>query len=548
MDRLYAVNRYWLLLTCLLASVYVVSASDASAQQFPYMAYVTSEQAYVRSGPGQRHYPTGQIPEGFAVEVYRHDGAGWCAIRPPERSFSWVSSHQVRPFDTGIVEVVSESVVARVGSQISPNRSAVQVLLPKGERVELIPATEDDDPRWIRIAAPAGEFRWIAADALSRQPPVEAAPLPKSSANSSESGWSRQSEHTLSEHTRTEAGGQPNAFDHLSQSANRAQTESQFDAPIKIPTSKPVPSKPETLTQMDPNAVDPNAVDVVPGSPAELQLAQFQSQAAGLSPPGLFDGSNGAAVPTMSSAQSSQPRVRFDGSLATWSHSAPVGSLDVDNVEELEVRLSQAVVQPPKQWELGPLEAAANDLLAETKSPPVRAQLREVLERIARFQEVQQRYNNLASPTLSSSVARDPIAADPFASTDANNSNSSTLTGLSSNIRARALQDLEGQAIRGGSGSRASARDAIASVNKPLYAATGLLKPVISKRAEAPQYALVDERGKVVSFVTPTPDLNLNPYVGRRIGVHGTRGFMPEYRRAHVTAGRVTLIEGTVRR
>ena len=55
-------------------------------------------------------------------------------------------------------------------------------------------------------------------------------------------------------------------------------------------------------------------------------------------------------------------------------------------------------------------------------------------------------------------------------------------------------------------------------------------------------------KGDVVSFVTPTPDLNLKPYVGRRIGVNGTRGFMTEFRRAHVTAGRVTPIDAPLRR
>jgi hypothetical protein len=34
--------------------------------------------------------------------------------------------------------------------------------------------------------------------------------------------------------------------------------------------------------------------------------------------------------------------------------------------------------------------------------------------------------------------------------------------------------------------------------------------------------------------------VNLQSYVGQRIGVLGNRGFMPEYRRAHVTASRVT--------
>jgi hypothetical protein len=43
--------------------------------------------------------------------------------------------------------------------------------------------------------------------------------------------------------------------------------------------------------------------------------------------------------------------------------------------------------------------------------------------------------------------------------------------------------------------------------------------------------------------VTASPDVNLQAYVGKRIGVLGNRGFMPEYRRAHVTASRVTPLE-----
>ena len=62
-------------------------------------------------------------------------------------------------------------------------------------------------------------------------------------------------------------------------------------------------------------------------------------------------------------------------------------------------------------------------------------------------------------------------------------------------------------------------------------------------RDRAPRYALVDDHGDVVTFVTATAELNLQPYVGKRIGVRGSRGFMPEYRRAHVTASRVTSLE-----
>src|SRR5207248_2537447 len=72
------------------------------------------------------------------------------------------------------------------------------------------------------------------------------------------------------------------------------------------------------------------------------------------------------------------------------------------------------------------------------------------------------------------------------------------------------------------------------------YDAVGILRPVVSRRPGAPQFALVDERGQVVSFVTSTPDLNLQPYLGHRVGVVGNRGYIPEFQRANVTAARVT--------
>ena len=72
------------------------------------------------------------------------------------------------------------------------------------------------------------------------------------------------------------------------------------------------------------------------------------------------------------------------------------------------------------------------------------------------------------------------------------------------------------------------------------YDAVGILRPVVSRRPGAPQFALVDDQGQVVTFITATPDTNLQPYLGRRIGVTGSRGYIPEFRRPHVTAGRVT--------
>jgi hypothetical protein len=76
----------------------------------------------------------------------------------------------------------------------------------------------------------------------------------------------------------------------------------------------------------------------------------------------------------------------------------------------------------------------------------------------------------------------------------------------------------------------------------------GILRPVVSHRPGAPQFALVNPQGQVVAFVTASPDMNLQPYVGQRIGVTGNRGYIPEFRRAHVTAGRVTPLNERILR
>ena len=80
------------------------------------------------------------------------------------------------------------------------------------------------------------------------------------------------------------------------------------------------------------------------------------------------------------------------------------------------------------------------------------------------------------------------------------------------------------------------------------YDAVGVLRPVVSKRPGAPQYALVDERGQVLSFVSSSPDVNLQPYLGRRVGVVGNRGYIAEFNKSHVTAARVTPIAEGLRR
>lgn len=138
----------------------ILAAENAYSQQgFPYEAVVGADDVYVRSGPGTEYYPTGKLKIGETVEVYRHDPGGWCAIRPPQGSFTWVSSRFLEARKDRLGEIIGSRVAARVGSSFSTIRDVIQVRLQKGELVEILETSPDG--AWTKVSPPSGEFRWI---------------------------------------------------------------------------------------------------------------------------------------------------------------------------------------------------------------------------------------------------------------------------------------------------------------------------------------------------------------------------------------------------
>jgi hypothetical protein len=65
---------------------------------------------------------------------------------------------------------------------------------------------------------------------------------------------------------------------------------------------------------------------------------------------------------------------------------------------------------------------------------------------------------------------------------------------------------------------------------------TGRLATVVSRRPDAPRWALVDDSNNVLVFVTPQAGVNLAPLVGQQVSVRGARGYMPEYQRPYLVA------------
>jgi len=384
--------------TSILTLLVILAAATARADDFPYIAYINSDDVYVRSGPGRDYYPTTKLAKGKPVEVYRHDPGGWLAIRPPAGSYSWVSARHLDPTESELAVVNSDRVVARVGSEFSDVRDVIQVRLERDEQVALLEPPAHDSP-WCKVEPPAGEFRWVFAQYVDREPPS----------------------------TERKA---------------RVESFNSRDSAAYVPTAEGGSAQDVRLTGAADN------VQVAPDPQAHAAL------------------------------QSELERVTA--------------------LEQIDVELSQIVAEDISQWSFTSLQQRAQQTLQSADSALERGRARVLLDKLARFEEIKQRHDALRASTAGAAVV---AAAQPVAQPS---------------IDAR-------------------------------FDGVGRLAPVLATKPGGPQYALLDERGGVRSFVTPAPGVNLRPFVDKQVGVSGQRGYIPDLQKQHVSAQRVTLLD-TVRR
>ncbi len=141
---------------------------------------VAADVAVVRSGPSENAYSTGTVAKNRYVEVYFRSADGWCAIRPPQGSFSWVNAKFVRreTDSTGrIVATNGKAVPSRVGGATVEESALVQVGLKNGTIIKVLDETRlSDGSTWLKIAPPSGEFRWIRANDLIADPALAQLP------------------------------------------------------------------------------------------------------------------------------------------------------------------------------------------------------------------------------------------------------------------------------------------------------------------------------------------------------------------------------------
>jgi SH3-like domain-containing protein len=322
--------RAWRPIYCILLATAATLPLRAE-EQFPYTAYINSDDVYIRSGPGQNYYPTSKLKLGEAVEVYRHDPGGWYAIRPPEGSFSWVAQRYLKLGRDNIAVINGDRVVARVGSSFSDVRDVIQVRLERGEEVEVLQTrtleAAQGGEKWAKVGPVSGEFRWVLGKFLDRTKPEPtlvadapsvSSPTPPTQAASATDGES--------------ADAPKSAFRPLRSSTAAKTRQASFDSAA--------PAEPGKL----------------PSSEKEQPLTTARPKTAGNT-------------------------VNEDAFQA--------------EIDQIDLEISQIVAEEPTVWAFDDLKTRAETAVSRAQTALERGRARLVLSKIERFQEIKDRFDRV---------------------------------------------------------------------------------------------------------------------------------------------------------
>ncbi len=159
---------------CLTATMLFGQMPPENKGVLSFSVKVAEENSPLYSSPDEENsYMTGRVKAGEILEVCFRTDDGWCAVRPPEGSFSWINADYVLRGGSGTGTVIcsdsSKEVPVRVGAASILNSSDVQVGLENGRQVQILgEQTLTGNKTWLKISPPRGEFRWIRLSALEQ--------------------------------------------------------------------------------------------------------------------------------------------------------------------------------------------------------------------------------------------------------------------------------------------------------------------------------------------------------------------------------------------
>ncbi len=128
-----------------------------------YVAEITGNDVYIRSGAGTNFYHCGKLYQGDRVQVVKEQ-QGWSCIVPPPGCFSWIPMQYVSiNLENPTMGIVTgDDVKVYAGSDyVEPMHStSKQITLNRGDSVKLLSEEKDD---YYKIAPPQGAYLWVSS-------------------------------------------------------------------------------------------------------------------------------------------------------------------------------------------------------------------------------------------------------------------------------------------------------------------------------------------------------------------------------------------------
>lgn len=193
--------------------------------------------------------------------------------------------------------------------------------------------------------------------------------------------------------------------------------------------------------------------------------------------------------------------------------SAGATAVSGDELTDIDLALSLAVTGASDTWNLPPLRERLRLAAFRATSESERLRAQAIDARLTRFEAIQARQRSLAAIP---DAQQQPLR----------------LGGMWSSLSALGSRPVRPGVMPGG----APAGGQPTWTPPDQTETSGRLATVISRRPDAPRWALVDADNNVLVFVTPQPGVNLAPLVGQQVSVRGARGYMPEYKRPYLVA------------
>jgi len=139
----------------------------------PYVAEVTGNDVFIRSGPNANtYYQCGKLYKGDKVQVVKAE-QDWVCIVPPPGCFSWIPMQYVSiNLNNPTMGIITgDNVRIYAGSDyVEPMHStSEQVRLFRGDNVRLLGEEKDD---YYKIAPPQGAYLWVSSQFLRRMQPA----------------------------------------------------------------------------------------------------------------------------------------------------------------------------------------------------------------------------------------------------------------------------------------------------------------------------------------------------------------------------------------